>query len=135
MNEFLMTEPTVENRVCEKCRAEIRPDTQFCYNCGTHIDEMSSESEPAATLVESEENESLADLEKALAASRVESSDGRAKLEAAARERRLARNARRKPIEIVWEPVGQLVGLTYFVAVGVIFVLVLLLVLLTVFWK
>lgn len=29
-----MTETAVENKVCRHCGADVRPDTQFCYNCG-----------------------------------------------------------------------------------------------------
>ena len=134
-----MAEAILEKPACANCGAEVRPDTQFCYNCGKQLDEDPPPIEKPADLIEpaiieSEKNESLADLEKALAASRVNAEDPRSKLEAAARERRKARVAQRRPIEITWNA-GNGPNWAYLAAVAVIFLLVLMTVLLTVFWK
>lgn len=32
-----MAETTVENRICQSCGADVRPDTLFCYNCGKSV--------------------------------------------------------------------------------------------------
>lgn len=32
-----MAETTVENRVCNACGADMRPNTLFCYNCGESL--------------------------------------------------------------------------------------------------
>ena len=33
------TETVVEKAECPKCGADVRPDTQFCYNCGGPVAE------------------------------------------------------------------------------------------------
>ena len=32
-----MAETSVENRVCQACGADVRPNTLFCYNCGESL--------------------------------------------------------------------------------------------------
>jgi hypothetical protein len=116
-----MAEEIVEKPVCGNCGADVRPDTQFCYNCGKSVSEGG--------------NESLADLEKALAASRVNAGDSKAKLELAAAERRRARITSRKPPEVVWEAPTDGSNRLYFLIALMIFVLAVGIVLLTVFFK
>jgi hypothetical protein len=127
-----MAEAAPENPKCANCGAEPRPDTQFCYNCGKHLE--SAGHDDRDPLAAEEENKSLADLEKALAASRENDGKQRTKLDTAARERRKARIAQRKPVEIVWNA-GSGPSLIYVGAVAVIFILVLFTVVLIVFWK
>ncbi len=127
-----MAKATLEKEACVNCGADIRPDTQFCYSCGKDLFPSATadggEAEPV------EQDEVLADLEKALAASRTAPGDSKAKIDAAASERRRSRIGQRKPLEIVWEPSSE-ISWVYLVSVGVIFVLVLLTVLMVVFWK
>lgn len=32
-----MAEITLEKKLCEKCGADVRPNTLFCYNCGSQV--------------------------------------------------------------------------------------------------
>jgi len=32
-----MAETTIENRICQTCGVEVRPNTLFCYNCGKSV--------------------------------------------------------------------------------------------------
>ena len=32
-----MVETAIENRICQTCGAEVRPNTLFCYNCGKSV--------------------------------------------------------------------------------------------------
>jgi zinc-ribbon domain len=117
-----MAEPIAGKEKCANCGAEIRPDTQFCYGCGRAVARPGppAKAEPPA--------DSLRDLEVALAASRVD--DGsKSKVETASAERRKARVAQRKPLEIVWEATGP--GLVYFIVAAVIFLFVVAVVLLS----
>jgi hypothetical protein len=41
-----LSETVVEKTECPKCGADIRPDSQFCYNCGGQIE---AELEPATS--------------------------------------------------------------------------------------
>ena len=129
-----MAEAILEQEVCLNCGAEVRPDTQFCYNCGKSVSQLPT---PQAVKVANvaEKDSSLADLEKALAASRIAENDPKSKIEAASAERRRARIGQRKPLELVWDRQETRLNWAYFLSVAVIFVLVLITVAVTVFWK
>ena len=114
-----MAEPIAKKETCENCGADVRPDTQFCYGCGRSVAKTESVAEP------DDSNDSLRDLEAALAATRVDETP-KSKIESAAAERRKARVAQRKQVEVVWEPAGP--RLSYFIAAAVIFLFVLLIV-------
>ena len=130
-----MAEAILEKEVCANCGVEVRPDTQFCYNCGKSVMAQSSDGAAKVDSVSPEENESLADLEKALAASRPVLDDSKSKLETAAAERRRARVGHRKPLEIVWDRPGTDANRIYLLVVLLIFVFVVATVFVTVFWK
>lgn len=110
-----MAESVKEKQICQNCDADIRPDTQFCYNCGTSVQAVD---EPADVAIddnsigetiddaESEKDKSLADLERALSAEFPVKEDGRSKLDNATSERKRARKGKSKPLEVVWEPVS-----------------------------
>lgn len=129
-----MPEAILEKESCLNCGVEVRPDTDFCYNCGKPIPLLPTDTQEADSEVD-EKDASLADLERALAASRIEAKDPRSKIETAAAERRRARIGQRKPIEMIWDRPEPDANWVYLLSVGVIFVLVLLAVYLTVFWK
>lgn len=131
----LMAKAIVEKQVCVNCGADVRPDTEFCYNCGKSVAAKVTEDGNKNEVSSAEPNESLVDLEKALAASRPVAGDSKSKREAAAAERRRARVGKRKPIEIAWEPPGMGANRIYLLVVLLIFVLVLATVFLTVFSK
>jgi len=111
---------------CGNCGLEVRPDTQFCYNCGKSV--AVATAEPG-----SEAKKSLEDLEKALAAEFPAVSESRSKLESAAAERRRARKGLRKPVVVVWEPIPAGGNRLYYLLALLIFVIVAGLVFFTVF--
>ncbi|MBP6003065.1 MAG: zinc ribbon domain-containing protein [Pyrinomonadaceae bacterium] len=124
---------------CWSCGAEIRPDTQFCYSCGKPlagpIESVITENAIAETDTSTEVNESLVDLERALGAQFPPEGDPKAKLTAAAAQRRTARRGTRKQTEVVWEPVDDGANRLYFLIVLLIFVVASVLVYFTVFSK
>lgn len=131
-----MAEAILKKEVCQNCGMDVRPDTQFCYNCGKSVSLPEVDSNNEKTDVDLEEKDaSLADLEMALAASRLAANDSKSKIEAAAAERRRARTGHRKPLEVVWDRANNDSSWVYLFTVGLIFVLVLLTVLVTVVWK
>ncbi len=88
------------------------------------VEEMDAGTEPAGTIP----NESLAQLERALAASRTEGA-AKANLGLAAGQRKRARSGNRKPLEVVWEPADS--SVIYFIAVALLFILAFVVVYLT----
>ncbi len=80
----MMAETAVEKGVCSTCGADIRDESQFCYNCGssivneqTAIAEVEHEAIPAET---------------------------RPPLKSAASLRKHRRAFNRQPVEVRWEP-------------------------------
>lgn len=115
-----MAETTVQQKVCKACGVDIRPNSSFCYNCGSSISaekngntevsdvwlrENIAEEKPQVEKVEKKEAESVkpnvvlkeSESEKAAALSE----DG--KLKSAAAMRRKAKSYQQKQVEIVWE--------------------------------
>lgn len=101
-----MAVSNTEKTVCEKCAADVRENTKFCYNCGSLVDTTFEPNDHAASLPnvpdtnKVESQSALADLAKKLNAE--EEIDN--KLAKAAAERRRSRVNQRKPKEFVWEP-------------------------------
>jgi hypothetical protein len=127
-----MAKATPKRLICGTCGVNVRPDTQFCYNCGKSLEGELGDGERALA---PEASKSLADLERALAESRPVAVPSRSKREAAAAERRRARSSLRKPVEIAWGPPELGRDLVYPIAALVIFILVLVTVYLTIFSK
>ncbi len=136
-----MAKAVVKRKTCVNCGADVRPETQFCYNCGKSVDELDSipETDPRENgdnkTEATDAKGSLVDLENALAASRLTANDAKIKLDSAAAKRRQARSGQRKPVEITWEPPTAGTNRLYTLAVTLIFVLVVAVVFLTVFYK
>lgn len=109
-----MTETSVKNPTCRHCGADVRPDTQFCYNCGGAI-------APEAESVLKEENA----VNSLLRENTVESVNGdsskqtnkldiadvtgkpiekpEVELKSAASMRRKAKVFQPKKVEVIWE--------------------------------
>lgn len=129
------------SEICGKCGVDVRPDTQFCYNCGKSVafanggtaDNFADDSGERAAVDDS--NQSLIDLEKALSADFPPSYDARARLESAAAERRRARRGVKKQPEIVWEPMPAESTRLYLLLALLIFSVTFAIVFFTVFWK
>lgn len=135
-----MPETATEKALCEQCGVETRENTQFCYNCGTHINGDVDET-PADTVpetngdppdVSSETRSALDDLTAKLDAQLTEEPD---KLAQAAQQRRRARVIRHQPKEYVWEPVEESSGGLILLVSLLIALLAVVIVYLTVYWK
>lgn len=108
-----MSDVLVEGLTCGACGVEVRPDTQFCFNCGGSLELAeaadggpiampSIDPDPpagaAAVTNISSRNSSPDPSEK------MGSGTEPPRLETASSLRRKTRTMERKPIEIVWEP-------------------------------
>ena len=123
-----MSDVLVEERTCDKCGAEARHDTQFCYNCGESL-------EPAAI---PPPNVSTPNIEKPkdVAASAMNAGspmdtngenasaavEQNPKLTSAASLRRKGRVLERKSVEVFWEPAENRANLPLVIAT-IIFVI------------
>jgi hypothetical protein len=112
-----MSNVVTEKPICENCAADVRPDTQFCYNCGKPVAGYTE------TADASNVDDGLAALERALAADRPSVSEPRSKIETAAEARRRSRKGKRKTVEIVWEPASSEPNRVYLLFVILIVVL------------
>jgi hypothetical protein len=113
-----MPEVLVDERTCAACGVGVRPESQYCYNCGEEIDgEVSGADRPI------ERPDLAAETEKPILMPTFESKDSapvsrvsntadgakekaNEPLEPASSLRRRTRVMERKPLEIVWEPAG-----------------------------
>jgi predicted amidophosphoribosyltransferase len=105
----MMSETTIEKVACQGCGADVRDESQFCYNCGEAVTAKTKDSHP---VVEDEVPDA------ALAA--------RPPLRSAATLRKQKRAFNRQPLEVSWEqrsdsPVGFVI--TTIVLVTAAFVL------------
>jgi hypothetical protein len=86
------TDTAVKTQQCPKCGADVRPDSQFCYNCGGPLvaeEVLSENGAPPA--------------HKAKTANSTTPAPGLR----SARDIRRERTFKRKPREIVWEPIAD----------------------------
>jgi hypothetical protein len=130
-------EAVLENPVCASCGAEVREGTSFCYACGKPVNgppidppedlEIVQEKEVEAEVPAAAEN---AELAAALSKAETDAAEN-APLERqnsenrirAARERRAARNAKRKPVRVEWAEPADANGTFLMLAAAVIFVI------------
>jgi hypothetical protein len=96
-----MPDVLVNERTCAACGVGVRPESQYCYNCGEEIDAAPDSERPI------ERPDLAADAEKPILmptfASKEKSNEP---LEPASALRRRTRIMELKPREIVWEPAG-----------------------------
>ena len=86
-----LSETVVEKAECPKCGADVRPDTQFCYNCGGPVVEEIKSDAPVtngATISET-----------------VDEKKPAPGLRSAREIKRRERVFERRTKEVVWEPV------------------------------
>ncbi len=124
-----MSEVSVETKVCEICGADIRPNSQFCYNCGgTIVEATEPEVEIKATLVEEAKADTSVNgnLSQSITALNKRSHERS--------ERLRLRTIERKPVEIVWEKRSG-VSIPFVVATTLILFISLLLILATFYIK
>ena len=84
-----MPETVLTAEACAACRAEVRDESIFCYNCGERVknDEPAVEADPVV-----EKLEPVAE---------------RPPLRSAASLRKQRRAFNRQPVEIIWEPANR----------------------------
>ena len=110
-----MPDVLVEERTCAACGVGVRPESQYCYNCGEEIDVLPSAERPIERpdLAAGEEKPILmpsVTSKDSRPVSRTSAPDGQTierdgqSFESASSLRRRTRVVERKPVEIVWEP-------------------------------
>ena len=103
-----MPEVSVEEKVCAKCGAEVRRDTQFCYNCGESVEEEAIPSPADTSLTVAPLTASTPPvLDNAQTNGQLSPAMDDQKLASAASLRRKGRAPRRKTTEVFWEPLGN----------------------------
>ena len=133
-----MPDVVVEEHTCGACGAEVRADTQFCYNCGGSLgldkadqaDESDKQPDEAVQDIVQPIQMPMEPLDgtaEAIASTNGEVAaavtvTGEPKLRSAASLRRKAKAMERKPMEIVWEPAENGTNVR-FVAATVIFLI------------
>lgn len=99
-----MVDIAVEKSVCEACGAEVRDESQFCYNCGASVAKKTAEGSPAGSVLE-EPHKSIAANENGSGRAESESTAfEKPELQTAAGLRKRPKSFQRKRIEAVWEP-------------------------------
>lgn len=129
-----MAETGVEKAVCEKCGADVRENTAFCYSCGESILRLESDTEKPLNVdvaVNEETQSALDDLAERLKLDE----DAENKLARAAGERKKARVKQRKPNEFQWESNVDKSAWFLVVVSVLITTIVGLVVFFTVFWR
>lgn len=93
-----MAEVTVKQKICSKCGVDVRPNTQFCYNCGnaliTENIEFANGSYPTVRDKLLEEDQTLTE---------NVAKPHREKMKSAASLKKSAKSAEVKQVKVVWE--------------------------------
>jgi len=126
-----MAETTVQQQVCKACGVDVRPNSSFCYNCGSSVSLESNGNDSVsdvwlresiageankATEKESEivkPNVVLKESETEKAAALHEEG----KLKSAAAMRQKAKSFQQKQVEIVWEDAENTSNVKFILAV------------------
>ena len=114
---------------CEKCGADVRQDSLYCYNCGGSLEKENTASEPA----------SVQDPQINVASTNGSANDvpsikeGPGLLSAASIRKQNA--FRRKSVEIRWEPVEESTDRTLLVVAIAFFVFAILVVAIALYFK
>ena len=122
-----MAGSVLEKPTCTKCSADIRENTQFCYNCGTRIVE---DDEPEVFPSNGQPSEP-----QEISTRSLGPEPGKNKRAKAAEERKKKRVDRRKPKSYRWQAVDDISPLPFLVLASSIFLVVLLVVIVLAWWK
>jgi hypothetical protein len=110
-----MTDVLVEERTCAACGVGVRPESQYCYNCGASLDDLSGTIErpidhpdlaagdERPILMPSITSKDSSPVTRVPAGETAIEQDGRS-YESASSLRRKTRTFERKPVEVIWEP-------------------------------
>ena len=128
-----MAEAVLDKATCERCGADVRENTLFCYNCGNSFAEALKQTNGAVPNDMSDETKSaLDDLAARFKIEEPESSD---KLALAAAQRKKARVTPKRKKDEVWEGTEGRSGSVFLVISFLIFLMVVAVVFITVYWK
>ncbi|HTK38647.1 MAG TPA: zinc ribbon domain-containing protein, partial [Pyrinomonadaceae bacterium] len=123
-----MSQVETQQPVCAKCGVEVRPNTDFCYNCGASVtDEAESPAANGAGIVSNKESSEKYKNGSLPSGNEKGNTDGLSarledrrppspKYESAAGLRRRSKAPARKPVEVTWEPEGETVNLKFVIA-------------------
>lgn len=92
-----MNQVLVQERVCEKCGADVRPESLFCYSCGERV------TADGPTIDPDDEGVSPDAVEDEKANFRRPGERSGEELRSAALLRKRLRTFERKPVEVIWE--------------------------------
>ena len=98
---------------CDRCGAELRQDTQFCYNCGAPVEPVAIPQPGTAGAMIGKPSETFSGKEPASPAISGNGgvshvlSPAEPNLRSAASLRRKGRPPERKYVEVIWEPAGD----------------------------
>lgn len=132
-----MSEVEIQQPVCAKCGVDVRPDTDFCYNCGAPVTieadaPVANGTKPETHIVPSEtEKRDTNGLSARLEDRRPPSP----KYESAAGLRRRSKAPTRKPVEVTWEPEAEGINLKFVIAAVACLVLAIILVTIALYLK
>ena len=143
-----MAETTIEQATCDKCGADVRENTTFCYKCGSRV-AAEPEAETEATPVEpqhitgesngsaepeisDETRSALDDLAEKLKGDEAENAD---LLAQASAERKKKRSSLRKKREMVWQAADDGSNLIFILVTLFIVLITAAIVFLMVYWK
>jgi len=100
-----MAETIIDKSKCSDCGADVRENTQFCYNCGKSVNvdtALPANGEPSDEAADDRAKAALDDLAAKL---RLDETQAEDKLARAAEERKRSRVERRRSKEYRWEPI------------------------------
>jgi uncharacterized Zn finger protein (UPF0148 family) len=130
-----MAKTETAKEVCEKCGADVREGTTFCYNCGSPLVELEPAIEeivqPEETKVDDNTKAALDDLAERL---RLDEDEDK-KLAKAAAERKRARISQRRSSQYTWESSDDSSGIFLLIGALVIAFLAGAAVFIAVFWR
>ena len=123
-----MTE-TVENKVCDACGVDVRPESLFCYNCGGAVGEKKNNASlPERAVTEQADDDKTPQIEQS-AIEKVSDKpipkpdiQQRTKLKSAADFRRKSKILQKTKVEVVWEEHENAPNV-WFISVAVLLIL------------
>lgn len=93
-----MAEKIIEKEICRNCGVDVRPNTLFCYNCGSSVASASNSIKTGYPTVKDKL------LEENSRTSRVNGdADRKSAMKSAASLRQKNKPVQKKTVEVVWE--------------------------------
>lgn len=96
-----MAEKTVEKQICQNCGVDVRPNTLFCYNCGSAVSPSASNGNK--TTAYPTVKDKLLEEERAAESKISKDKPEKTDLKTAAALRREKAPVQKKTVEVVWE--------------------------------